>query len=453
MKASLRALAPAARPMRAVTTLATPKTSITATTSAPTPRKPHPKTYLDSLSNRMLFNYAAIGLCTLNKPLLNMVIKLFPLIPTQLLDFFIGKIYCGGANPKQVIQTGEELSERGINNMMLSLTIEDSEGTKNIDIDYIVDETIKSVDTILKPHILKLAESGTIAINDIPPGYIVLKPSAVVSNPVKVLLNYNNPEWKQQWDQLNENCARVAQRVTVLNSELARQFPERKSPFFVTVIDAEKYDLQQGVYQLQRNMFRRFNNADDFVQVVGTVQMYLKHSMDIIKMEEQLAKTHNYRVGLKLVRGAYIHAEPDRNVIHNTKEDTDACYDSGIQYVLKDLQDNSERATLGHLVVASHNARSSKLASDLINQSQNTVFKSNVVLGQLLGMADDVTFDLITNQRVKNIIKYVPWGPPVETKDYLLRRLQENGDAVRSDNGWPLVKNVFKVYMNRLGVL
>ena len=436
---------------RGINTTNSTKTTVAgdALHNAPQP-SPYTKTYLDSLSNRMLFNYAAIGLCTLNKPILNLVIKMFPLIPTQVLDFFIGKIYCGGATPKEVIQTGEELSKRGINNMMLSLTIEDSEGTKNIDIEYIVSETIKSIDTILKPHILSLAESPDHEINEIPPGYIVLKPSAVISNPVQVLLNYENPEYKQQWDQLNENCARVVERVAELNKTLGKQYPERKSPFFVTVIDAEKYDLQQGVYQLQRNLFQRFNKIGDFVQVVGTIQMYLKHSFDMIKLEEKLARTHNYRVGLKLVRGAYIHSEPDRGVIHDTKADTDNSYNSGIQHVLTDLKENSEKATLGHLVVASHNHKSSRLASDLINNSTNQTFKSNVVLGQLLGMADDVTYDLIENQGVKNIIKYVPWGPPVETKDYLLRRLQENGDAVRSDNGWPLVKNVFKVYKHRL---
>jgi proline dehydrogenase len=398
----------------------------------------------------MLFNYAAIGLCTLNKPILNIVIRMFPFLPTQLLDFFIGKIYCGGATPKQVIQTGEDLSKRGINNMMLSLTIEDSEGTKNIDINYIVSETIKSVDTILKPHILKLVESGSHGINDIPPGYIAIKPSAVISNPVNVLLNYKNSEYKEQWNELNNNCAKIIQRVAELNTELAKQYPERRSPFFVAIIDAEKYDLQQGVYQLQRNLYQRFNKADGLVQVVGTIQMYLKDAMDTVKLDEKLAKTHNYRVGLKLVRGAYIHSEPNRGVIHDTKEDTDICYNSGIQYVLKDLAENSENATLGHLVVASHNGKSSRMAADLVTTSTNPVFKSNVVLGQLLGMADDVTYDLIEHQGVKNIIKYVPWGPPLETKDYLLRRLQENGDAVRNDNGWPLVKNVLKVYKNRL---
>lgn len=333
--------------------------------------------------------------------------------------------------------------------MMLSLTIEDSEGTKNIDIDYIVKETCKSVDTILKPHIINMIESGKEDINSIPPGYLAIKPSAVVSKPVDVLLNYKKPEYAAQWNSLVNNCAEITEKISQLNAELLQKYPNREAPFFVVVIDAEKYDLQQGVYKLQRNLFEKFNLLNKPVQVVGTIQMYLKDSFKQLQIEEELAKKGNYRVGMKLVRGAYIHSEPDRGVIHNTQQDTDNCYNNGINYVMQDLEKNSKNATLGHLVVASHNAKSSQIASTMVKKSENTHFKSNVVLGQLLGMADDITYNLINKQGIKNVIKYVPWGPPKETKDYLLRRLEENGDAVRSDNGWPLVKKVFKVYKHR----
>ena len=74
-----------------------------------------------------------------------------------------------------------------------------------------------------------------------------------------------------------------------------------------------------------------------------------------------------------------------------------------------------------------------RLASDKVYNPMNesNKNKTNVVLGQLLGMADNVTYDLITNNKIGNVIKYVPWGPPLETKEYLLRRLEENGDAVK----------------------
>jgi len=105
---------------------------------------------------------------------------------------------------------------------------------------------------------------------------------------------------------------------------------------------------------------------------------------------------------------------------------------------------------IGHLVVASHNGESMKLATTRLNQVQENKNKNNVVLGQLLGMADGITYDLIKNHKVDNIIKYVPWGPPLETKEYLLRRLEENGDAVKNDNGFPLVVASLSVLFRRL---
>lgn len=71
-------------------------------------------------------------------------------------------------------------------------------------------------------------------------------------------------------------------------------------------------------------------------------------------------------------------------------------------------------------------------------------------MGQLLGMADNVTYELVEKYKVKNIIKYVPWGPPLETKDYLLRRLEENGDAVRADSGWPLLKGIINTTIKKV---
>lgn len=55
-----------------------------------------------------------------------------------------------------------------------------------------------------------------------------------------------------------------------------------------------------------------------------------------------------------------------------------------------------------------------------------------VVFGQLMGMNDDQSADLAA--RGRKVVKYVPWGPAKETKDYLVRRLEENGDAARG--GW-----------------
>ncbi|KAH3678954.1 hypothetical protein WICMUC_001322 [Wickerhamomyces mucosus] len=400
---------------------------------------PNELKYLNSLPAKTLFSYFAIGCCTINKPVLNTVIKLFPYIPFSILNFFIGDIYIGGSTPDQVIKKTEQLNNRGINNVLLSLTIENSEGSnQNIDINYIVDETVQSLHSILKPQILTKLQNAQ-DVNEIAPSYIVLKPSALVDSPVSVLSYPDAKENKSNWEFLVNNCNKVTEHVERLNKEFKELFPERKASFFITCVDAENFAMQQGVYKLQRELFQKFNKINKPVQVVGTVQMYLRSSIPQIELEDKIAKQQGYKVGLKLVRGAYIHSEPDRDVIFATKEETDANYDTGVNQIVSQL--DTKQTNIDHLVIATHNKKSSL---SLLNQitPQN---ESKLIVGQLLGMADELSYELINDLKFKKLIKYVPWGPPLETKDYLLRRLQENGDAVRNDNGWKLIFNIFRV--------
>lgn len=411
---------------------------------------PSPDNYLKNLNKSDLFSLFLIGCCSINKPILNTVIKIFPYVPLPLIKRFIYNLYCGGETFQEVLNTGNKLKKNGINNMMLSLTIEDSEGTKNIDIDYIVNETISSVKNILKPHLLNQLNEKN--INDIPPGYIALKPSALVKDPYNVLLNYSldskDPHHKKQSLELFNNCSKITEVVKDLNEELSKIYPTRASPFFISTIDAEKFDLQEsGVYALQRDLFKKFNlNKYKHISVIGTWQLYLKGSKDLLLKELEMAeKDGTYSLGCKLVRGAYIHSEKHRNeIIFDTKENTDINYDDTIDYVSNHLLNNKD-SKFGHLVVASHNYNSQLLVTKKLNANRSNVNNSKIVLAQLYGMADNITYDLINHHNCKNIIKYVPWSnDSYETKDYLLRRLQENGDAIRTDNGLPLLKAIFR---------
>lgn len=412
-----------------------------------------PSEYLTPLKTTELLSYVCIGAATINKPILDLCIKLFPYVPMFVIKALIYKLYCGGENIEEVKQTGLRLSKRGINNMMISLTIEGCDGNDKIEPEFIVSETAKSVTDILIPHTLEMIQNSGKDINSIPPGYVALKPTGFTKNAAQVLKDYKTDP---KFEELVENAAKICNTIYNENIKLSAQYPDRVAPFVVGVIDAEKYDLQEGVYELQRRLYAKFNPANKPVSVVGTLQMYLSGSADLLAKEEKLAIENNYRLGLKLVRGAYIHLEKKREtVIHKTKEDTDNNYNQGISYCIESMEatekQNTNIPTIGHLVVASHNAESLRLATDrLKNASAKSQNRSNVVLGQLLGMADNITYDLIKNEKVDNIIKYVAWGPPLETKEYLLRRLEENGDAVRADNGFGLIKEVCNVLFKRL---
>ncbi|SCU94009.1 LADA_0G06018g1_1 [Lachancea dasiensis] len=408
--------------------------------------KPAAVDHLKNLSAQELVSLGVIGFATINKPMLDLVLKVFPFVPVWVMKLLVSSLYCGGDNFKEVRETGERLRVRGIKNMMLSLTIEDAEGTKNIDINHIVSETIASIHQILKPHLQKQLD-GAADVNTIPPGYIALKPSALVKNPSETLLHFNDPAYQHQRDALVNNCTAITQEIFNLNQEFSKLYPQRKAPFFVSVIDAEKYALQKsGVYELQRTLFQKFNpKSSKMVSCVGTWQLYLQDSGADLMKDYERAEKEEYKLGLKIVRGAYIHSEPRRDaIIYPNQAGTDANFNAVMSKVICDLLSKGEKSIFGHLVIASHNYQSQKLATEMLKGHENNLGKSNVVLGQLLGMADNITHDLIVNHNAQNLIKYVPWGPPVETKDYLLRRLQENGDAVRADNGFPLVIAVGK---------
>ncbi|EGW31037.1 uncharacterized protein SPAPADRAFT_62929 [Spathaspora passalidarum NRRL Y-27907] len=424
------------------------------TTNVPLHTKPEERSFehLSVFTNKELLSFLIMGLCTLNKPILNTCIKLFPYVPLSIVKALVYRIYCGGETIEEVKTTGMRLHERGINNMMISLTIEACDGNDNVDPEYIVDETCRSVKEILVPHMESMLAKAS-DVNSIPPGYVALKPTGFAKDSARVLREYNTTS-AAEFEGLVEKATKVCQAVYDANIALQKKYPARVAPFTVAVVDAEKHELQEGVYELQRRLYSKFNKMNEPISVVGTLQMYLSESSSLLAKEEQLAVKNNYRVGLKLVRGAYIHSEKNRaTIIHQTKEDTDFNYNQGIAYCIDSiLHDKGNESTIGHLVVASHNAESLHLASsEVYNEStKDNNNKTNVVLGQLMGMSDSVTFDLINRHQIGNVIKYVPWGPPLETKEYLRRRLEENGDAVSNDNGFKLVKSTSSELLRRI---
>lgn len=411
--------------------------------------------YFKTLPYHTRVSLLLIGVCSLNKLTLSLSTRLFPFLPLPLMKWLVSSIYCGGQTMAEVVQCGRSLQRRGISNMMLSLTMENSEGDKPTSakkVQSIVDTTIDSIYQVLKPNLLSQLESAR-DVNDIAPGYVALKPSALVVDPGTVLANFN----KSESACLIANCERIIDHVQELNRQLHKRFPSRQAPFFLATIDAEKYQWQiNGVYKLQRYLMNKYNtHQDPLISVVGTWQLYLRDSPQHLQTDLALAKKNHYKLGLKLVRGAYLHSEPHREqTIFRDKTLTDHNFNKITESIINDMIRNKHHSHYAHLVVASHNTHSLQAVATILNTLKkkhadptfHTHTLANVTLGQLLGMADPQAHQLILHFQMTNLIKYVPWGPPRETRDYLLRRLQENGDAVRSDNGVALIKQIFKSF-------
>jgi proline dehydrogenase len=136
------------------------------------------------------------------------------------------------------------------------------------------------------------------------------------------------------------------------------------------------------------------------------------------------AEKGNYKLGLKLVRGAYMEKERERaekqgypSPIHDTKDDTDKDYDLALKFCV----DNYPKI---QIIAGTHNEKSSQYLAELMASKSLEVNDPNIYFSQLYGMSDNIGFNL--SAKSYNVIKYVPYGPILEVMPYLIRRAEEN---------------------------
>lgn len=393
--------------------------------------------FLKDLSNADLMCYMALSTMTTSKLTINAATKMMPYTPNFLIKKVVYPVYCGGETFDEVVATGRKFLDRGISNMMLSYSVEDADGTGSSDLlDFAVSQIKQSIDQILVKQYAQareLFEQGKISTAPAS-GYVALKPTGLTKSATLALEKWNDPAYAEVWESYLDTCR-----------DICRYAAEHGEGKVVVVFDAEKTHLQQGVYEVQRKVMEEFNR-DGKVIVCGTVQMYLQGSVELVAREIEAARAGGYQVAMKLVRGAYIHSEPDRwNVIHRTKEDTDASYDAGVELMVDEIvrgwKEPDYVSPVGRVVVASHNANSCYSVDERLRREAplgyDAIKDESVVFGQLMGMAEDQSAELA--RRGRKVVKYVPWGPTSETKEYLRRRLEENGDAAR-EGGWALIR-------------
>jgi len=127
--------------------------------------------------------------------------------------------------------------------------------------------------------------------------------------------------------------------------------------------------------------------------------------------------------------------QPDAKATH-------ASYDAAVATLL--LHSPCPERT--SLMLATHNQASIERAVALLKGSA-AVPKDQVYFGQLFGMADHLTFNLAANG-LKSY-KYVPYGPVRKVLPYLIRRAQENADALSSA---PALRKMMLTELARRGV-
>lgn len=213
------------------------------------------------------------------------------------------------------------------------------------------------------------------------------------------------------------------------------------------LFDAEQAWLQDGIDNWTVYYMKNYNKKR--AVVYGTYQAYAKRTPGVLAAHLAQAQKENYVLGVKLVRGAYLGSDA-RELFWDTIEGTHACYDNLAECVLRrqyaGLLQPHDSASASfpnvELILASHNAESVKKAQ-AIRDEQAKLGQERVRLtyGQLMGMADHVSCEIVQKANVRQLsltsstdvpcgVKYLVWGTLGITMKYLLRRARENKDAV-----------------------
>lgn len=200
---------------------------------------------------------------------------------------------------------------------------------------------------------------------------------------------------------------------------------EAESKGVGVMIDAEESWIQDPIDHLAYKMMKKFNQHKAIV--FNTIQLYRTDRLQHLKEHLKDLETQNYISGLKLVRGAYMEKERKRaekmgytSPIQPDKKSTDHDYDEAIKLC---IQKNPIVST----IVASHNEKSTLLATTLSNEAQNDPANCGLHFSQLYGMSDNLTFNLADEGY--DVSKYLPFGPIDEVIPYLMRRAQENSSV------------------------
>ena len=161
--------------------------------------------------------------------------------------------------------------------------------------------------------------------------------------------------------------------------------------------------------------------------IFHTIQLYRKDKLKYLKDIHKKAKENNYKIGLKLVRGAYMEKERYKALkdgyespIHKTKKECDEDFNSALKYCIENINDIE-------IFAGTHNENSCIQLTQLMRNYKLTENDSRIHFSQLLGMSDHISFNLA--KKGYNVSKYVPFGPIKEMIPYLIRRAEENSSV------------------------
>ena len=233
-------------------------------------------------------------------------------------------------------------------------------------------------------------------------------------------MTYSNLEYKNFYNRVNELCE------CAMNNNVK------------ILIDAEESWIQKAIDDTAFNLMKKYNIKT--VNIFLTYQCYKIHTLKNIEENYKISLSNNYKLGVKLVRGAYMEKERSRakefnysSPIHVFKKETDNEFDNSVEYCINKIDHIS-------LWIGSHNEISCIKLMELLNSKKLSKNDERVWFSQLYGMSDNISFTLANLGY--NVIKLIPFGPLEKTIPYLIRRANENSSVKgQSNRQYTLIKN------------
>ncbi|KAI1445953.1 proline dehydrogenase [Annulohypoxylon stygium] len=354
-----------------------------------------------------------------------------------LLRWFLKKTFyaqfCAGENALEVRRTVDGLNKIGFTGVILGYAREivlTEAQTKNLsacDSGPVAEECVRNE---IGPWAAGTLETVRLAR---PTDFVALKFSGAGRQALYALKNRLPPP-KELRKAIDEICELAAERDVPL------------------LFDAEQTAVQAGIDDWTLEYQRRYNTTPGHAIIYGTYQAYLKSTPATLSAHLATAAKEGFTLGIKLVRGAYLGADP-RHIIHDTKADTDNAYNGIAEALICRQWSSVLPAPVAapetsfprvSILLGSHNQDSVRKAR-AIRDSPRADRGTELAIAQLQGMADEVSCELVCAAKgcegfvgqekgkegdVPKAYKYIVWGTTGECMKYLLRRAHENRDAV-----------------------
>lgn len=301
--------------------------------------------------------------------------------------------FCGGVNEIDCMSTVERLEETGVYSI-LDYSVEGQEDDK-----------------VFRATADKILDLTKFAKNKKSMPFSVFKPTGLGKFEIfrKITEKETLSETEQkQWLNTVEYYDVISQAAVAANVCL--------------LIDSEHSWMQDAADDLCEKMMVKYNKVKP--HVFNTLQLYRWDRMEYLKAQHRKAKEGGYKLGYKIVRGAYLEVENERaqekgypTPICASKQETDDNFNSCLEYIIENIDDIS-------VFIGTHNEESTYYAMELMEKHGLEKNDSRIWFGQLYGMSDHITFNLA--KAGYNVAKYIPFGPVKDVMPYLIRRAEEN---------------------------